>query len=126
MITKKLNSFLIYFSFSVLIIISNNLKSNFRTMNKKTLVTIAVLVAITSFITYTFIIVLKKEPVVLQGEVEAKQFKIASKIPGRIQEVAVKKGQKVKKGDFIFAIDSPEIDAKLAEATGATGATNYI
>lgn len=93
-------------------------------MNKKTLVTIAVLLAITAFITYTFIIVLKIEPVVLQGEVEAKQYKIASKIPGRIQEVAVKKGQKVKKGDFIFSIDSPEIDAKLAEATAARSAAS--
>lgn len=88
-------------------------------MNKKTISTIAVLVAITAFITYTFIIVLKKEPVVLQGEVEAKQLNIASKIPGRVHEVAVKKGQNVKKGDFIFSIDSPEIDAKLAEATAA-------
>jgi len=88
-------------------------------MNKKTIITIAVLALITAFITYTFIIVLKKEPVVLQGEVEAKQVSIASKIPGRVQEIAVKKGQQVKKGDFIFSIDSPEIDAKLAEATAA-------
>jgi HlyD family secretion protein len=93
-------------------------------MNKKTLVTVAVLIAITAFIVYTFIIVLQKEPVVLQGEVEAKQYKIASKIPGRIQEVAVIKGQKVKKGDFIFSISSPEIDAKLAEATAARSAAS--
>jgi len=93
-------------------------------MNKKTLVTSAVLLAITAFIVYTFIVVLKKEPVVLQGEVEAQQYKIASKIPGRIQEVAVKKGQTVKKGDFIFSINSPEIDAKLAQATAARSAAS--
>ena len=93
-------------------------------MNKKTLATIAVLTAITAFMAYTFIVVLKKEPVILQGEVEAKQYKIASKIPGRIQEVAVIKGQKVKKGDFIFSISSPEIDAKLAEATAARSAAS--
>jgi HlyD family secretion protein len=93
-------------------------------MNKKTLTTIFVLVAIVAFITYTFITIMKEKPVVLQGEVEAKQVNIASKIPGRIQEVAVKKGQKVKKGDFIFSIDSPEIDAKLAEATAARSAAH--
>jgi HlyD family secretion protein len=88
-------------------------------MNKKTIFSIVVIAAIAAFITYTFIVVLKKEPVILQGEIEAKQLNIASKVPGRILEVAVKKGQKVKKGDFIFSIDSPEIDAKLAEATAA-------
>jgi HlyD family secretion protein len=93
-------------------------------MNKKTWATIAVLAAISAFITYTFIIILKKEPTILQGEVEAKQVKIASKIPGRIQEIAVVKGQKVKKGDFIFSIDSPEIDAKLAEANAARSAAS--
>jgi HlyD family secretion protein len=93
-------------------------------MNKKTLTTIFVLVAIIAFITYTFITIMKEKPVVLQGEVEAKQVNIASKIPGRIQEVAVKKGQKVKKGDFIFSIDSPEIDAKLAEATAVRSAAH--
>ena len=75
-------------------------------MNKKTWATIAVLVATSAFIIYTFIIIMKKEPTILQGEVEAKQVKIASKIPGRIQEIGVVKGQKVKMGDFIFSIDS--------------------
>ena len=88
-------------------------------MKKKNIVTVAVLLAIVAFIVYTFIIVLQKEPVVLQGEVEATQVKISSKVPGRIQQIAVKKGQKVKKGDFIFSIDSPEINAKLAQATAA-------
>lgn len=93
-------------------------------MNKKTLTTISVLIAITAFIAYSFTLVLKKQPLVLQGEVEAKQYKIASKIPGRIQELAVKKGQKVKKGDFIFSISSPEIDGKLAEAFAARSAAS--
>jgi HlyD family secretion protein len=93
-------------------------------MNRKTLATIAVILAIAAFITYTFIVILKKEPVVLQGEVEAKQVSVASKIPGRIQEIAVKRGQTIKKGDFVFSISSPEIDAKLAEATAARSAAN--
>ncbi len=91
-------------------------------MNKKTLSTIFVVVAIIAFIAYTIVVVTKKEPVVLQGEVEAKQLKIASKIPGRIAEIAVKKGQFVSGGEFIFSINSPEIDAKLADATAARSA----
>lgn len=93
-------------------------------MKKKTIATILVVAAILGFITYTFIVVLKKEPVVLQGEVEAKEYKIASKVPGRVLDIAVKKGQNVNKGDFIFSIDSPEINAKMAGATAARSAAS--
>lgn len=88
-------------------------------MSKKTLASLFVLIAIAAFIIYTLIVVLKPEPVVLQGEVEAQEYNVASKVPGRIQEIAVKKGQKIEKGDFVFSISSPEIDAKLDEANAA-------
>jgi len=79
--------------------------------HKKRLTTVVILVAIAAFIVYTFILLLKKEPLVLQGEVEATQVKISSKIPGRIDSIAVKRGQQVMKGDLIFTISSPETDA---------------
>jgi len=91
-------------------------------MKKKSIITAVILVVIVSFIIYTFIVVFKKQPIVLQGEVEATQIKISSKVPGRVEEIAVKKGQRVKEGDFIFSINSPEIDAKMAEATAARSA----
>lgn len=93
-------------------------------MKKKTLSTLIVLSAIIAFIAYTLIVVMKPEPVILQGEIEAKQYNIASKVPGRIQNVAVEKGQQVKKGDFIFSIESPEISAKLANANAARSAAS--
>jgi HlyD family secretion protein len=92
--------------------------------NKKRITTFVVLTAITAFIVYTFILLLKKEPMVLQGEVEATQTKISSKIPGRIEKIAVKKGQQVIKGDLIFTINSPEINAKLAQATAVRQAAS--
>lgn len=61
---------------------------------------------------------------VLQGEVEATQVKISSKIPGRIEKIAVKRGQQVTKGDLIFTINSPEINAKLAQATAVKQAAS--
>ncbi|WP_372774827.1 HlyD family secretion protein [Mangrovibacterium sp.] len=93
-------------------------------MNKRTLTTIIVLVAIVAFIVYTLITVMRPRPVVLQGEVEAQQYNVASKVPGRIKEIAVEKGEQVQKGDFVFSIDSPEIDAKLANANAARSAAD--
>lgn len=58
----------------------------------------------------------------IQGEIEATQFRVASKIPGRIDSIAVKRGQKVAKGDFLFSISSPEIEAKLQQVTALKNA----
>ncbi len=60
--------------------------------------------------------------VILQGEVEAKNIKVASKIPGRIDKIIVSPGQKVKKGDTLIQIGTPELDAKLVQAQSARNA----
>ncbi len=93
-------------------------------MSKKTIITSAIIVAILAFIGYTMVVVLQKKPTVLQGEVEATQFKVSSKLAGRVQDVAVKKGQKVNKGDLIFSIESPEVNAKMDEAVAARSAAS--
>lgn len=93
-------------------------------ISKKRFATAVVLTAIAAFIGYTFILLLEKEPIVLQGEAEAKQVKISSKIPGRIDSIAVRRGQEVVKGDLIFTINSPEINAKLAQATAVREAAH--
>ncbi len=93
-------------------------------MSKKTIITSAIIVAILAFIGYTLVVVLQEKPTVLQGEVEAKQFKVSSKLAGRVQEIAVKKGQKVQKGDLIFTIESPEVNAKMDEAVAARSAAS--
>jgi HlyD family secretion protein len=48
---------------------------------------------------------------------DATEIRVASKVPGRIDHLAAKKGQHVQKGDFLFSISSPEIEAKLQQAT---------
>jgi HlyD family secretion protein len=93
-------------------------------MSKKTIITSIIIVAILAFIGYTMVVVLQKKPTVLQGEVEATQFKVSSKLAGRVQEIAVKKGQKVNKGDLIFSIESPEVNAKMDEAVAARSAAS--
>ena len=57
------------------------------------------------------------------GIVEIDQVDVASKIPGRIEEMFAKEGDKVKKGDVLARLESKEIDAKVGQATGAMGTT---
>lgn len=58
----------------------------------------------------------------LQGEVEATQIKVASKVPGRIQNLLVKEGDVVTSGQLIFELESPEIQAKMKQAEAARSA----
>jgi HlyD family secretion protein len=61
-------------------------------------------------------------PDLVQGEVEAAQVDVSAKIPGRVAEVLVDVGQRVKKGDTLARLASPEIGAKLDQATAARAA----
>ncbi len=52
----------------------------------------------------------------IQGQVEAKQINVSSKIPGRIDGIFVKEGDRVTSGQVLVQISTPEIDAKLMQA----------
>lgn len=55
----------------------------------------------------------------IQGEIEATQIDVAAKISGRIDAVYVDRGQQVAKGQLLASLDSPEIRAKLKQASAA-------
>ncbi len=85
-------------------------------------VVIGGVVVLVSWVGFTFYSAYQPKPIVLQGEVDAQSYNISSKIPGRISEVFVKKGDYVKIGDSIFSISSPEVEAKLKQAQAAKAA----
>ncbi len=62
----------------------------------------------------------------LQGQVEARQYSVSSKVPGRIGEVLVRKGDRVEPGQLIFTIFSPELDAKLEQARAGRDAAGAM
>lgn len=80
---------------------------------------VAIILAIISLIAW---FVIKPAPQLIQGEVVATTVKIASKVPGRIDSIFVEEGQAVKKGDVLFALSTPEVDAKLRQAQAVRNA----
>lgn len=52
----------------------------------------------------------------LQGRVEAETIHVSTKLPSRIEEIMVKEGDKVSKGQVLVRLHSPEIDAKKQQA----------
>lgn len=71
------------------------------------------------FMVYSASIINKKKPLQIQGEVEATQMRVSSKLIGRIDKLSVHRGDVVKQGQLLYTINSPEIDAKLSQAKAA-------
>lgn len=71
---------------------------------------------------FSFYQAYQPKPVRLQGQIEAQQYSVSSKIAGRIDQIMVKKGQQIEKGDHVFTIFSPEIEAKLEQAVAGKDA----
>lgn len=92
----------------------------------RTFLIVIVLVAIVSWLGYTFWHAYQPKTVRLQGQIEAQQYNVSSKIAGRVNQVFVHKGDQVKKGQQIFTILSPEIDAKLAQAIAGKDAAQAV
>lgn len=66
------------------------------------------------------------KPARLQGQIEAQQYSISSKVAGRIEDVWVEKGDMVEVGQPIFAIHSPEVEAKLRQAQAGQKAADAM
>ncbi len=82
------------------------------------LIVIILLIAIIGYF------VSKPKPLMIQGEAEASEYRVSGKVPGRIEELYVKEGQMVHKGDTVALIDSPEVRAKLAQANAIKAAAS--
>jgi HlyD family secretion protein len=85
---------------------------------------IVALIAIIFIIAIVGYFVSKPKPLTIQGEAEASEYRVSGKVPGRIEELYVKEGQMVHKGDTVAFIDSPEVRAKLAQANALKSAAS--
>lgn len=80
-------------------------------------VVIVLLVCVVGIIAFN-----RTESNIIQGQAEADEYRISSKVPGRILEIRVTEGQKVKAGDTLAVLEAPDIEAKLAQAEAVRSA----
>jgi len=77
---------------------------------------VAVIVAVIGYFAFD------REPEEIQGEVEVSEYRVSSKVPGRILELRVKEGDYVRVGDTLAILDAPDVRAKMAQAESAESA----
>lgn len=68
----------------------------------------------------------RSTPTILQGTVECTTYKASSKIAGRIDDMKVEEGQHVEKGELLYTLSTPELDAKLMQAEAARSAAQAL
>ena len=81
---------------------------------------VVIIVALIGFFT------LGRDPELIQGQVEVSEYRVSSKVPGRILEIRVKEGDYVKVGDTLAIIDAPDVRAKLEQAQSAKDAASAL
>ena len=91
-------------------------KENGEHSNRKSL-SIAFIIVLVAVLLFTAIgmILMHKQPLVLQGQVETTEIRISGKLPGRIDTFLVREGDWVKQGDTLVVINSPTIEAKYRQ-----------
>lgn len=62
----------------------------------------------------------------IQGEVEVTEYRVSSKVPGRILEIRVKEGDYVHVGDTLAILDAPEVEAKMTQAQSVERAASAM
>src|SRR5262252_1902531 len=58
----------------------------------------------------------RREPLVVQGEVQCRTFDMAARVDGRITQITVARSDNVKQGATIIRIDNPEVVAKYRQS----------
>lgn len=70
-------------------------------------------------------LLLRKKPVILQGQIEATEIRISGKLRGRIDTFLVKEGQQVRAGDTLVVINSPEARAKYQQVNALENVARF-
>lgn len=93
-----------------------------RSQNSNMLLAFLTLLGVIALVAVVGFFMLRKGPEIIQGQAEATEYRVSSKVPGRILEFRVKEGQQVKAGDTLAILEAPDVLAKMAQAQAAEAA----
>lgn len=88
------------------------------------ILSLIILLGIIALICLIGFFMMNKKDEIIQGQADASEYRISSKIPGRILKLYVKEGDKVRKGDTLVELEAPDIMAKLDQVHALKNAAN--
>ena len=69
-------------------------------------------------------LVLKPQKELITGEADASEYRVSNMVPGHIDTLYVKEGDRVRRGDTLAHIASRQVDAKMLQAEAARSAAS--
>lgn len=84
--------------------------------DKMLILTIVIVLLVLAALAVVGFLCIKPQPDTIQGQGEATEIRISGKLPGRVAEIYVKEGDKVKEGDTLVRIHSSLVDARMEQA----------
>ncbi|TWV15646.1 biotin/lipoyl-binding protein [Bacteroidaceae bacterium HV4-6-C5C] len=90
-----------------------------KSQNSNMLLAFLTLTGIIALVAIVGFFMLRKGPEIVQGQADVTEYRVSSKVPGRILEFRVKEGDKVQAGDTLAILEAPEVTAKLEQAEAA-------
>src|ERR1700719_2666488 len=92
-------------------------EKNTRTTTRAPSIIVGIVAAVVVALSVFYL--LRPEPLLVQGEVDATRLDIAARVDGRVKEIPVERGQNVPAGAVLVRIDNPETLAKQVQMTAA-------
>ena len=83
-----------------------------KTTNKILVISFAVILLTILTLSILGIFLMRDKDIIVQGQIEAEEYNISGLLPGRIEDIYVKKGERVEKGDTLVHIISREMLAE--------------
>ncbi|HIZ01592.1 MAG TPA: biotin/lipoyl-binding protein [Candidatus Bacteroides merdipullorum] len=93
-----------------------------KAQNSNMLLAFLTLLGVVAVVALVGFFALRKGPEIVQGQAEVTEYRVSSKVPGRILEFRVKEGQHVEAGDTLALLEAPDVVAKLEQARAAQAA----
>ncbi len=97
-------------------------KGSADNQSRATLLAFVALLAVIGLVALGGFLMLGGEDEFIQGQAEVTEYRVSSKVPGRILEFRVEEGQSVKAGDTLAILEAPEVRAKMEQAQAAKAA----
>ena len=81
--------------------------------NKSLLAGLAVLIATVAIVAVVGLFAIHPQKELITGEADASEYRVSNMVPGHIDSIYVKEGDRVRRGDTLAHIGSKQVNAKM-------------
>ena len=90
--------------------------------NRSLMAGLAVVIGTVVMVALVGLFAIRPQKEMTMGEADANEYRVSNKVPGRIDTLYIAEGDFVRRGDTLAHINSPQVDAKMIQATSVQNA----